>query len=138
MVKPVDFARFLKAALRAQTALSAAQATQAPLGKPADHLFVKVNGQHVRFEQADIAYVEASGNYVQLTDVQGKTEQVYATLNLLEERLDPALFLRIHRSFLVNLRAVAVVEEEFVVVGKKAIPISKARRRELQERLNLL
>lgn len=134
LVKPVEAARFLQATQRAWQQL-ATEATPPPT--PAGDLFIRVDQQHVRVPLNDIRFVQADGDYVRI-HTKSQTYATHATMTEVEARLPAERFFRVHRSYLVNLAAIDVVQEQVLVIGQKAIPISKQRRDALQARLNLL
>lgn len=71
-------------------------------------LIFKVDGEHVFVEQRDIGWIEAQGDFVRLR-VGGKMLLVREPLRSVEKRLDPARFVRVHRSFIVNVRGVTKI-----------------------------
>ncbi|RTQ49158.1 response regulator transcription factor [Hymenobacter gummosus] len=136
LVKPVAYARFLKAAQKAlETAQTPAAAT--PSGGPitTDHTFVKVDNKLVRVAFDDIRYVEALGDYVHLVTNQQKLI-VYSTMRAVEEKFPPQQFVRIHRSTIVNLRHVQAIDDNAVVIDGKHLPIGQTYMREVLQRLN--
>jgi two-component system LytT family response regulator len=74
-----------------------------------DVLTIRDGAQVLRVAARDIEWVDAAGDYMCI-HVHGKTHVMRVTLKELESLLDPALFLRIHRSTLINAGLVAVVE----------------------------
>jgi len=66
-----------------------------------------------------------------------QTHLVHTTMKSLEEKLGRQ-FLRVHRSFIVHLGKIVDIEESNLVVGGRVIPISRANKAELMNRLNLL
>lgn len=66
---------------------------------------IKEKGREYRIATKDILYIKAEGNYVVLQTLQGKYS-LRMTMNMLESELDPASFIRIHRSFIVNMAQV--------------------------------
>lgn len=100
-----------------------------------DRIFVRHNHSMVKVMFGDILYIEAERNYCRIhTDVEEYL--LVATLKELEEKLPPGQFLRVHRSFLVNIALVEEVGASHVVVVDKVIPLSKAMREELLSRLH--
>ncbi|MBC6612954.1 response regulator transcription factor [Hymenobacter sp. BT507] len=128
LVKPFDYARFSRAVQRAQLqagALAQATATQAP-SLPDSDLFVKVNNKMVRINFDDVLYVEALSDYVIIvTDKQKHI--VYTTLKAFVERLPFDHFVRVHRSYILNLRRVEAIENNMALMpGGQEVPISKS------------
>lgn len=99
-----------------------------------DSIFVRRNDKMIKILISDIYYFEADRNYCK---IYSKTKDclLVMTLKDIDEKLPKEQFLRIHRSYIVNLSHVDEVAGSHVVVLKKAIPLSKALRVKLLSRL---
>ena len=75
----------------------------------ADRIILKADGALHFIKTRDVIWIEAQGDFVKV-QTQGKTQLVRETLQSMEQKLDPTKFLRIHRSFVVNLEHVRRVE----------------------------
>jgi two-component system LytT family response regulator len=109
LLKPFSRDRFLRALERARPGLESrsgtppAERAQEALGSaPVSRLFVREHGRVVPLRTATVERLEACDDFA-YAHVQGRRYRVNATLNDLERRLDPAVFVRIHRSHIVNL-----------------------------------
>ena len=103
-----------------------------------DRIVIKVNGRVVFLDLDDIDWVEAAANYVRFN--VGKESYLFReTISRIAERLDPKLFVRIHRSTTVNIRKIkeliSVNSGEYVVVlkGGKELSCSRGYRSALHE-----
>jgi len=63
---------------------------------------------------------------------------VHSTMKKIEEKLPDHLFLKIHRSFIINVDRIIDIEDNSVLIEKDVIPVSRSSRPELMKRLNLL
>jgi len=100
-----------------------------------DRLFVKIKDRWVRLMLEDIQWAEAD-DYACKVAVGGKEIFVGQTLGKLGEVLSGRPeFMRVHRSFMVNLRSVDEIGDLYLYVGRKQIPISKALKEELFARI---
>lgn len=99
-----------------------------------DSIFVRRNERMIKIMIKDIYYFEADRNYCKIF-AKNKDCLLVMTLKEIDEKLPPEHFLRIHRSFIINLSHVDEVAGSHVVIGKKAIPLSKSLRAELLTRL---
>ena len=99
-----------------------------------DSIYVRRNEKMIKILIKDIYYFEADRNYCKIFSKR-KECLLVMTLKEINDRLPPEHFLRIHRSFIVNLSHVDEVAGTHVVIGKKAIPLSKTLRKELMDRL---
>ena len=99
-----------------------------------DSIYVRRNEKMIKILINDIYYFEADRNYCKIY-AKKKECLLVMTLKEINDRLPAAHFLRIHRSFIINLSHVDEVAGTHVVIGKKAIPLSKTLRKELMDRL---
>jgi DNA-binding LytR/AlgR family response regulator len=143
LLKPIAFERFLKAAHKALALL--APVAPAPLVSPAPvpalapaappaagHLFVKgdTKNKYLRINYADILYVEGLNNYV-LLHLPHERIATYQTLRELAETLPQPPFLRVHKSFIVSLDHVRLLDGNTLYVQDKLIPVSDTYREAL-------
>ncbi|HEX8427780.1 LytTR family DNA-binding domain-containing protein [Hymenobacter sp.] len=135
LVKPVSYARFLKAAQRALELTQAHQPTETASGTEADFTFMKVDSKLVKVLFDEVRYVEALGDYVHIVTGQSKLI-VYSTMKAVEEKFPDTLFVRVHRSFIVNLKRVQAIEDNTIIIDNKHIPIGQTYMREVFQRLN--
>ena len=140
LLKPISFERFFKAAQKALALLPGPAPTPvaAPLavpvaGAPAPpaigHMFVKGESKNkfLRVNYADILYIEGLSNYV---SIQLPTQRVvtYQTLKELADTLPQPPFLRVHKSFIVSLDKIRMVDGNTIYVQDKEIPVSDTYR----------
>lgn len=99
-------------------------------------IYVKTEGRYIRLPFDAIIYIENLGDYVKVITTT-QTHVVHTTMKYLEEKLG-SRFLRVHRSFIVHLEKIVDIEENNLVIANKVVPISRANKSELMNRLNLL
>ncbi len=115
-----------------------AQIAEGPIcNSQTQSIYVRSSGRYVRILIADLLWVEAMENYVQLQTIKEKFV-VHTTLKSIAEALTCKGFQRIHRSFIVKTNAIESIEESHVVVNGTPLPIGKSYRSELLGVLNLL
>jgi two-component system LytT family response regulator len=142
LLKPLSYPRFLQAAnkvlenINAQRTVSEADAPE-PTGHGAEFTFVKVDNKLVRVDFADVFYVEALGDYVHLVTNRSKLI-VYSTMRAIEEKFPAQRFVRVHRSFIINIDYVQALEDNSLLIKDKYIPIGQTYMRGLLQRLNKL
>ncbi len=102
-----------------------------------DCIFVRHSDKMVKVAISNILYIEAERNYCR---IYSKTKEylLVMTLKDLDEKLPSNLFLRIHRSFIVNISHIDEIATSHVVISKKAIPLSKSLKEELLKRLHTI
>lgn len=135
--KPISLPRFMQAVDKVIDKKTAVKAPAAPKNTDPNEIYVKTEGRYIRIEYDNILYVENVGDYVKIRTNQG-SHIVYATMKNLEEKLNPKFFFRVHRSFIINLSKIVDIEESNLVIADKVIPISRANKPELLEKLNIL
>jgi len=135
-VKPVDTLRFLKAIRKAQTPM-----TSIGVGNEDDQhetdLYVNIDRRLIKIDMSSIYLVEAKGDYIHVK-TEDKNYTVHSTLKKIENKLPDNLFLKIHRSFVINVKKIIDIEDNSVLIKKDVIPVSRSNRPELMKRLNLL
>ncbi len=102
-----------------------------------DRIFVRHKEKMVKVLISDILYVEADRNYSRI--FTGIKEYLLSiTLKTIEEKFPPGLFLRIHRSYIVNMAHIDEVAESHVTIMQKPIPLSAGLKEQLMERIQTL
>ncbi|WP_185816900.1 LytR/AlgR family response regulator transcription factor [Hymenobacter metallilatus] len=130
LLKPLDYARFLQAVARVreqrrpQPEAEAAGELQ-PAAPNDQHLFIKTNNKLVRLNFADVLYIEAMSAYSTIVTASRK-HIVLSTLKALEERLPFTNFLRVHRSYIVNLHQVDSLADSHLQLGSYEVPVGKS------------
>lgn len=102
-----------------------------------DSIFVRHNNTMVKVDIKDILYIEAERNYCRIYS-KNKEYLLVMTLKDMAEKLPLKHFLRVHRSFIVNLSQINEIATNHIVIQKKAIPISKSLKEELLNRLQTI
>jgi DNA-binding LytR/AlgR family response regulator len=102
-----------------------------------DSIFVRHHEKMVKVIIQDILYIEAERNYCRIHS-KDKEYLLVITLKDIDLRLPDQHFLRVHRSYIINIAQVKEVANSHVVIGKKAIPVSKGLRQELMKRLQTI
>ena len=103
----------------------------------AKFIYVSVDRRLVKINIPDIYFVEAKGDYISIK-TESKNYIVHSTLKKIEDKLPDSVFLRIHRSFIINVTQIIDIEDNSVLIQKSVIPISRSKKNELMKRLNLL
>jgi DNA-binding LytR/AlgR family response regulator len=126
LLKPIPFERFLKAVAKVlhQTAAPAATAIKTETTSADSFVYFKVDKKMIKTRMADILYIESIKDYVKVktADKEIITQQ---KISYLEESLPSELFLRIHRSFIVNVERIDAYSATDVEIGKHFVPIGR-------------
>jgi DNA-binding LytR/AlgR family response regulator len=102
-----------------------------------DRIFVRHKEKMIKIMLADIFYIEADRNYSHLFTKE-KDYVLAITLKTIEEKLPSKLFLRVHRSFVINVTHVEEVTEGQVKIGQQAIPLGAGMREVLLKSMRTL
>ena len=102
-----------------------------------NQLYINVEKRLVKIDIPNISVIESKGDYI-LIRTTDKNYTVHSTLKKIEKKLPAELFLKIHRSFVINLKKIIDIEDNSVLIGKQVIPVSRNNRPELLKRINLL
>lgn len=133
IVKPTEYPRFLKAVNKAVENLNEKSIITIEHG----NLFIKSNGRLINLNFDDILYIEALSDYVTFCTKE-KKYIVHSTMKDLETKLPNAKFLRVHRSFIVNIDKIELIEDSCIIINKTNITIGLTYKDVLIQRLNVL
>jgi DNA-binding LytR/AlgR family response regulator len=152
LMKPVSLERFTKAAYRAyelfkqkkllanlpsQVLGTAPPAPPPPRPEVPSSFFVHVEYALVKITIADVCHVESMKDYVKIYLEHTKKPVITkSTLKAIEEKLPSDRFMRVHKSFIVNLEKIESIRNQQVQIGEHEIPFSDTHREELLQRLN--
>jgi DNA-binding LytR/AlgR family response regulator len=123
LIKPIAFDRFLKACNRAKETGKLIEFAPIMQNK-ADYFFIKCNNQIEKIFYDDLVYAEAMLNYVMLY-TNTKKMMVYVTIKSLEEQLPSDIFIKVHKSFIVNINKIKSIEGNILDIGNQKITISQ-------------
>jgi DNA-binding LytR/AlgR family response regulator len=139
LVKPITKERFAKAIAKLQNFTQTSKPKEAT-SKAKDsnkELYVNIDRRLVKIDFTDINVIEAKGDYIRIK-TNSSSHVVHSTLKKIEEKLPSDTFLKVHRSFIINLTKIIDIEDNSVLIKQDIIPVSRANRKELMNRLNLL
>ncbi len=124
LLKPISYGDFFKAANKAKELYNLRQPSDETISINEDYLFVKSEYRLVRIKFSDIKYIEGMREYVRIHLSDGTSIMTLLSMKSIEERLPKDCFMRVHRSFIVNLNKITVIERQRIIFDKKVyIPI---------------
>ena len=134
--KPISYKRFCEMADKVIKLHD--QTNNAPQTElvPEDDIFIKSDGKLVRLSLYDILYIECLGDYLKYI-TGNKNYITYATIKSVEERMNKQLFMKVHRSYIVNIKKIQDIQDNSIMINGKVIPISRAHKSDLMQRLKL-
>ncbi|MCB4799405.1 LytR/AlgR family response regulator transcription factor [Neotamlana laminarinivorans] len=142
LVKPITIERFNKGIQKAEAFTKVTNNTTADTPEESEantdnHLYINIDRRLIKIEIPSIYLIEAKGDYIQVK-TEDKNYTVHSTLKKIEEKLPPDLFLKVHRSYIINIKKIIDIEDNSVLIKRDVIPVSRSNRPELMKRLNLL
>lgn len=144
LLKPISYPEFLVAVNKAKTVLKAesvsynSEEQKTDNTNNDDYIFVKSEYKLVKIELKNILYIEGLKDYVKFyTQNSDKPIMSLMSLKYLEEELTSKKFMRVHRSFIVNLKRVKIIERNRIIFGDKYIPISEKYKENFQNFIKL-
>ena len=137
LVKPIAYSRFYKAVTKALKRQDQTKQDADDKGE----IFIKKGSSLVRIKFDNILWVEALENYVILNTINDRIT-IHFTMKAIEKKLPANKFTRIHRSFIVNVNKISVIQDNFVEIKSqnvtKNIPIGKSFKDQLLRDINLM
>jgi DNA-binding LytR/AlgR family response regulator len=129
LLKPYSFERFLKAVNKVQEHLQILEKNKSPqdtgeITFSSRYIFVKSDYKLVKIEISEIQYIESLKDYVKIV-AGDKSVVTLSSMKAIEEKLVAPGFIRVHRSYMVNLRKINYIHRSYVKVGDKEIPIDR-------------
>ena len=140
LIKPINEDRFLKAIQKATNSLKTVQQKESTVSSKDssdDVLYVNIDRRLIKIDMPSIYLVEAKGDYIMIK-TETKNYIVHSTLKKIEDKLPDHTFLKVHRSYVINVSKIIDIEDNCVLIKKDIIPVSRSNRPILMKRLNLL
>jgi DNA-binding LytR/AlgR family response regulator len=132
LIKPISYSRFFQAVSRARENIYNLR------GKlRSNEIYVRTEAKIVKVSMDELLYVEALADYIMLFTADNKYI-VHSTMKGFQVKLPTDKFVRVHRSYIVNVDKVSSIENLFVVINGKYIPIGASYKDDFMSRLNML
>ncbi len=133
IVKPITLPRFLKALSKVKGSAE----TKEQFSMSRDYFFIKKNSVLNKVPVKDILWIEALGDYI---TIHTKDERfiLHSTLKSLENKLNAGKFVRVHRSYIVQIDNVKKVEDTTIYINDESIPIGAIYKENFIKQINTL
>ncbi len=136
LLKPFSYARLFKAVDKAHNKYKELQNAQ-----PTDGIFIRSSSSLVRIRFDDVLWIEALENYV-VINTKTQKHTIHFTMKAIQGKLPVTKFTRVHRSYIVNVSKIDLIEDNSIVMTTEAdvkvIPIGKSYRDGLMRDINLV
>jgi len=132
LLKPIDYPAFLKAATKARQILEHPNHPD-QFSSNSGFLYIRSEHKLIRINHREILFIEGMSEYVRIHLTEGKPVMSLLSMKNLESTLPQQMFMRVHRSYIVNLEKIRVVERNRIVFNDSVyIPISEQYRETFQ------
>jgi two-component system LytT family response regulator len=137
LLKPISYPLFLKSANKAKAWFDLNNRPPEIASPNQDYIFVKAEHRLIRIHLSDIKYIEGSNEYIVIHSVKDKPVTTLMRMKNIETELPENMFMRVHRSFIVNLSHVKVIERNRIIFDEKIyIPIGEQYKENFQKFLD--
>jgi two-component system LytT family response regulator len=133
LLKPIDYATFLKASNKAKSWFDLHEKQPVQLQANEDFLFIKSEYKIVRIKLDDIKYIEGMREYIRIHLVSEKPIMTLLSMKAMEAQLANKNFMRVHRSYIVNLDKITTIERNRIIFDKAYIPVSDQYKEKFQQ-----
>jgi two-component system LytT family response regulator len=135
LLKPITFERFLAAVNKASSLLTTKN-NSPTREEEATTVFIKNGSQTYQVKVADILYLEKDGNYITV-HLENKQILIRENMGDIFDLVPPADFVRVHKSYVVAVKHIAMIEVHQLIINGQKIPIGSTYRESLRMRLGL-
>lgn len=135
LLKPISYPEFLKAATKARKWFSMSRTNKSEQTSQ-NSIFVKSDYRIVQVDIPDITYIEGVKDYIRIHTSKGEAVMTLMSMKSMEEHLNPDIFIRIHRSFIININKIDSIEKSTVKIGRTSIPISDSYKESVMNKIS--
>lgn len=126
LLKPIGYSDFLKSANKVKSWFDLNPKKSDEINSNKEFLFIKSEYKIVRINFDDIKYIEGMNEYIRIHLTNSKPVMTLLSMKAIEEQLPKDKFMRVHRSFIVNLSKITVIERSRIVFDIDTyIPVSE-------------
>lgn len=134
LLKPISYVDFLKSANKVKSWFDSHPQKSDDIKSDKDFLFIKSDYKVLRINFSDINYIEGMSEYIKIYLTNSKPVMTLLSMKFIEEQLPSDRFMRVHRSYIVNLTKISVIERNRIIFdGKVYIPVSDQYKARFQE-----
>jgi DNA-binding LytR/AlgR family response regulator len=135
LLKPITYINFLKSVNKVKNLIDLTSNSQKEsIRATTSHLFVRSDYKLIRIELNDIKFIESQHEYIKIHLINSTPVMTQLSMKAIEEQLPPDRFMRVHRSYIINLKKISVIERNRIVFdGKINIPVSEPYKEKFQD-----
>src|SRR5262245_27334736 len=135
LIKPVNMARLMQAIDKVNDIISRNDSEITAAAD--DYLFIRDNNILKKLRLEEILWIEAMGDYVKIL-TGSQWHSVHTTLKAVEEKINSAKLMRVHRSYIISLDKIDSIEDGAVNIVNTPIPVAESYRSKLIQKIKLL
>jgi DNA-binding LytR/AlgR family response regulator len=133
ILKPITHERFLKAVSKAK------KLARKKINNAVDQdIFIRTGSLMIKVNTRNLLYVEALSDYVIVHTTDQEKYTVHSTMKGIYDKLPSELYMRVHNSFIVRMDRIRNIDQNLLTLDDKLIPISRACKKPLMNRLNIV
>lgn len=132
--KPIDHARFQTSVRKA---LNKQKSMTENVVMDDSHIFIKSNLKNLKIFTENIKFIEAYGDYLKVITNNDK-HLVLSTMKSFENELPKDKFVRVHKSYIVNLGKIDKFSSKFIEIGGVLIPVSRTKKEQVQKAIEAI
>jgi len=134
LLKPISYVDFLRSANKVKSWFDTHKQKSVEVKSSKEFLFIKSDYKMLRINFDDIKYIEGMSEYIRIHLMNAKPVMTLLSMKSIEEILPSELFMRVHRSYIVNLSKILVIERNRIIFdGNIYIPVSDQYKNKFQE-----
>ncbi|SFN24412.1 two component transcriptional regulator, LytTR family [Chryseobacterium oleae] len=122
LMKPIPYDRFVKAVEKFKYLMNAEEALLEAADR--EHIFISSGKKQIKIILHDIFFIESLREYIHIHTKAG-TITVKMPISRIEENLDPKMFIRIHKSYIISRSKIEVCSASMIQVNGKKLPIGR-------------
>ena len=127
LLKPLELPRFKKAIAKAQKKTLTKVSSSSKKSKETENdFYVNIDRRLIKIDLPSIYLIEAKGDYINIK-TEDKNYTVHSTLKKIEEKLPESLFLKVHRSYIINIKKIIDIEDNSVLIKRDVVPVSRSK-----------
>lgn len=134
LLKPISYVDFLRSANKVKSWFDTHKQKSVEVKSSKEFLFIKSDYKMLRINFDDIKYIQGMSEYIRIHLMNAKPVMTLLSMKSIEEILPSELFMRVHRSYIVNLSKILVIERNRIIFdGNIYIPVSDQYKNKFQE-----
>jgi|TARA_B110000261_G_C13067869_1_gene350885 DNA-binding LytR/AlgR family response regulator len=134
LLKPVKFIDFMKTIEKIKLIL---KRTETNIANDKNYLFIKSDGMLYKLNYNDVLYITAAVDYIEVFTKE-KKYLVHSSMNKTEEKLPSNQFFRIHRSTIININHIKIIDRDFIEINEQTLKIAPSKKENFLNFINSL